>query len=302
MSKSFIFKSTPTIFSPGRISSLLAELDGNSKKPSKFTEQEMARIPEIFANTYEYKNLLNIPLDEIETPEGNKVAINDFYSLVLILYKYSRGQYYKFNGPQYRDTSFSAGTPLPLLGYKRYHGKCYSEFMPKDPENIEEVFYADLRLGRAFASTLIDGENVLVTPDLGLCRLKKDIIPNVGLIQMIRKSCTPGNQNMGTGTSATAFKEKDKDEKRQEFIDVYNNASKWMRLLLTQRWIWYPTHRTTDMITDWRDWGNTIPSVDVASTKAATEDSVLKVGFGSNFKMPDPVTNNTGKLTDELSL
>ena len=109
----------------------------------------------------------------------------------------------------------------------------------------------------------------------------------------IRKSCTPGNQSIGAGTSATAFKEKDKDEKRQEFIDLYNSASKWMRLLLTQRWIWYPTHRTTDMITDWRDWGNMMPSVDNASTSAQIEGSELKANFGAGFKMPH---------IDELSL
>lgn len=265
------------------------------KEIKRLTTAELNRIPEIYAQVdFEPCETVGCDqsiLDYIESDKvyttGNKKEIlgRDIKAITSLMYLRPRTAYWKPDAPQIHDSSVSGGVPLPMLGFKRWRGIPYMAWNqllgqtvnPKQPfvddegmlydADPNQVYNIDLLLGYTLASTYYceEDDQIKLSDGLGLQLLSYydnvEWRPNYNDIHNFREH-NMGNYKGSYASTYGAVEIKDDDSIP---IHIHNMCNTPMRLMLSQRWIWYGNHRNSDMICDFQNWDNIPKSVDTMS-------------------------------------
>jgi len=295
------------IYNPGTLTELAEQVIAGTldrKDPQKLTDSELAHVPKMYACLPLDKSIIDISGDEVlKDPYGKEFLAGDLKALTMLIYNYSRSAYWNPKQSQVRDTSYCGGVPLYMLGLKRFRDTPYSHWqlkdksfklsdegkvVPSDSSVINKVFELDLMLGHAFASTEWNNatQEVVWKGTSGLAKLSyyghdKTYRPTASIIHEMRE--------LSVGKSTTSFAtyygsihialDSITNTSELPFVRLYNTCSIPVKLMLLQRWVFYPNHRNDDMITDYADWDNKMTSVDGTND---TMGSYKPKNIGSN--------------------
>lgn len=129
-------------------------------------------------------------------------------------------------GRQTANTDISSGTPLVLYAYKHQYNIPYNAWDRSDP---------------LLVMLLTDNLSWLVQPNL------RELVPEgLDLRDLTEQFLTTGT----TGIINGVLNPKASLTNNPKF----NNLPKYMRYMLLQTWIYHPSVRSKNMITDWDDW------------------------------------------------
>ena len=308
------------IYAPGELTSLAESVLAGIpvKELNQLTTNEMHRIPEIYAQVpYTPQGNIgsNSILDVIEadkvykTGNGHDILGGDIKAITSLMYLKPRTSYWKPDKPQIHDSGACGAVPLPLLGFKTWKGIPYNGWLQAmlvhraegydtyDSEmDIEDMYHLDLLLGNTLASTkYIESKDEIDTlKGYGLAALGyfEDEIhrPNYNDVRLFREGNMGNLRGAFANTYGTVSISEDNvpedNEIQLERVRLHNKCTTPMRLLLSQRWVWYGYHRNTDMIMDFQNWDNMPKSIDTMSMDMKgiepTEDntSQIRARFG----------------------
>lgn len=274
---------TKNVFEPGRLQLLLSdiELGKPTKDINRLSEIELERIATLFPNVPKNKNILELSNDTVITgTNGDVVQGADFKAIVKLMYTKPRSAYTKYTNKQLRSP-VNSGTPIGLLGYKRFSGVPYNAWRVEivkhvrmrenelvySEDAVSEIFKLDLLLGKALASTYYDSDSdtIRLNPKYGLilasAHIENKYRPGLKETRRLRqKSMGRYNGHFSTQFGCVQINE------TSDFALLYNNCNSAMRLMLLARWAWYGMHRHDDMICDFQDWDNIPKNIDGVST------------------------------------
>jgi hypothetical protein len=243
---------------PGYLTDLSKKVMSGVKLTNKeklTTEQleQISRIYGLLAKDHDLYDLLFKQPNQIL--EG--INTSDLALFTYMDHAHSRGKYWKPIGTAPTDGgNVCHGVPLAFKGARTVFGKTYMSWFT----NLEVARYieCDIFLPYGLNSLEIkdDGKAVL-TDNAGLISLylSDDIEWEAKDIRYLRDNL-PNYAKYVMGSVP-------KDTKIGE---VYCKCSILMRCLLAQGWCWTGGSRGPDMITDFRDWDNFVPSVDKVMT------------------------------------
>ena len=279
------------IFSEGYLLQLATSIIAGEEKVNRLSTNELSKIPEIYAKIDYNPESEGCILDYIEadkvykTGNGQEIVGADIRAITSLMYLKPRSAYWKPDKPQIHDSSVGGGVPLAMLGFKRWKGINYYDWY-KDQESVQDVYNVDILLGKTLASTVYDFSTDMVSFDekgMGLVLLTAyKNRATVGDIKKLRTGNTFKNHHFASGYGAS----KVAGGEDNPIIKMHNLCNTPMRLMMSQRWVWYGKHRNSDMICDYGDWDNIPKSVDDLSVAIKGEEpqvtryKALKERFG----------------------
>lgn len=139
--------------------------------------------------------------------------------------------------PQTKETAIASGVPLVLFAYKHIHGINYNSWNRSDP-NLRYLLTENLKW--------------LLNP----APIPDELPPFDELRERFLTTGTTGVVNDVISPKASRI---------PEYKD-FNNLPKYQRYMYLQTWIYHPSIRSENMITDWNDWDVQSPPVDVSET------------------------------------
>jgi len=309
------------IFTPG-VLTLLAEavLSGvPTKEIKRLTTDEMCKIPEIYAQVECEPSASNI-LDCIDaekvykTGNGKEILGADIKAITSLMYLKPRTAYWKPERAQIYDSVVCGAVPLPMLGFKRWKGIPYSAwlrdiladdapYIDEDHEitviHLERIYDLDMLLGHTLASTKYnqDTDEIELTKGYGLvlaaCYSDEYYRPNYNDIRNMRIHNMGNLKGSFANTYGTALISEEHDDVEVLPLMLHNRCTTPLRLMLTQRWVWYGNHRNADMIMDFQDWDNMPKCVDAVSTQMKGLEPLkdTNMGLKNRFGIGIPITS-----------
>lgn len=268
------------IFTPGKLTALMNEIEsGTDRKEYKgLTVDEFSKVPSLYSSFDPREiSVLDLEKDKIYITKDKKEIFGaDIKAITLLMYNRPRSAYIDFGRvKQCYESIYSGAVPYPLLGFKRFFGINYDSFRLKfsgveitDEYHIlgglEEAFRLDLLLGNTFASTYynVEEDQIEWKNDFGLLLLGLLNYNMSAEEEVYLRVKSMGNYRGSPSTSYGSVKVKYCEELNSGLVDVYNIASKPMRLMMLQRWVWYGNHRCSDMICSATDWNAMPPKSD----------------------------------------
>jgi hypothetical protein len=182
-----------------------------------------ATIERLANSTYEHEGF-NIP--------GTKILF-----LWQFLCNTSRSDLLPF--AQNKDTSLSAGVPIILYAYKHQHSIPYNAW--REVDGVSEVLGKDL----AWLPEYKDFEHHL----------------SVGEINSIRRLCLT-ELKIGGKTAEDHSNKLNRIKGRYQSettSEMWDGLPRLLRYMILQTWIFHPSLRSPNMITDWTDWDDPAP-------------------------------------------
>lgn len=168
-----------------------------------------------------------IKADETRDPWGNTLEVQALSgSVILSLWQffYSTNPKEWLTKPQNKEPAIASGVPIVLYAYKHQHGIMYNEWDREDPA---------LRL--------------MLTENLAWLLNPPEIpegLPDIKSLQEeFLKTGTTGIVNPPTNPKASYTSDK-----------RFNQLPKYQRYMYLQTWLYHPSIRSDNMITDWNDW------------------------------------------------
>lgn len=302
MQVKFHNSTTKSIYSPNRIRDMLVLLESGEKLSTKemLKDGDMAQIPKLFSQLPFDVNILGIENDsKIETADGLSMLGSDFKALMLMMYKYTRSNYFKPENPGYRTAHLSAAVPLPLVGYRNFKKRAFNDWkLPSDyffvgddgvlrikDQHMSDLFQLDVLLGYGLSSTSIDAEGVVTVNGLwGLSfasewAARNKLQLSTAAVRFLQNNSLGKRRgNIGTAYGCSDIKLSDYCASLQIKEDnveatnawrLYDRSCQLIRHLLAQRWCYYNLHRSDDMIGGLGNWDTHVTSINKDSTSMA---------------------------------
>ena len=268
------------IFTPGKLVELASEIySGKDRKAYKgLTVDEFAKVPALYNFNPREHSILDLEDEAEYVTANNEVVLGaDIKALTMLMYDKPRSAYIEFGRTkQVHESIYSGAVPYPMLGFKRFSNIAYDKWrkafgaaavlnekleLVDDSEALEKAFKIDILLGNTFASTKYDAstDQIVWNDSYGLLLLSTLVgtgyRPNPETLNYLRIKGMGNFKGSFATAYGTARIDRSNDEKiDNDIIDMFNKASTPMRLLMSQRWVWYGMHRNNDMIMDLQDW------------------------------------------------
>lgn len=270
-------------FAPGKLTELGEKiLSGADRKSYRgMKPDDLIKL----ANFYSLPKTLDlreIPDEEELQIDNQAITGLDLKTITLVMWQKPRTAYVDFGKiKQVHSSLYSGAVPIPLLGLKRKKNRPYSFLndrmvgwveldddniiVEKKPGALERCWITDMWLGQTFTSTKWQNDQIVwAQPGLLLLNtLAESMRPTAAEVRYLREKGMGGHKGHWATAYGTASADIPDDKKlRPAVLQLYNKCDSPMRLMLAQRWCWFPKQRNKDMISDAWDFDNQPPAAD----------------------------------------
>lgn len=291
---------TKSIFASERLYKLYTDLKSGAdvKSVQRLSIDDLAKVPEIYGALD--PNGLDIPsLDneqEFTTANKNVILGKDIKALTAMIYEKPRTAYVDFGRKsQVHEALASGATPLALLGFKRFRGIDYDkwrrvllrdttsrvtytgrklDWAVTNDEDIVKFWKLDMLLGKTLASTYYDPstDSINWNQKFGLMQAStlegRGWMPDAITVRFLREAGIGNHRGNFATAWGTARISEDRipDKVDKDIIRLWNASDNPVRLLISQRWVWFGQHRCSDNICSILNWDEMPENIDKVST------------------------------------